>query len=78
MINFGFLLNLSLLLSIVITQLIIWTIDGTIIKIFINLLNFRKMYTGFDRNGPYSYDDLVKSMENDMNINIWQKSTREK
>ena len=49
MIKFGFLMNLTFLLCIVITQLLIWILDGTMLKTFINLINIRKMYDGIEK-----------------------------
>ena len=48
MIKLGFLMNLTFLLCIMITQLLIWVLDGTLLKAIINLLNIRKSYDGFE------------------------------
>ena len=44
----GFLLNMTFLLCFVLTQLLIWVLDGTIVRTFAELINMRPYV--FDRN----------------------------
>ena len=62
MIKLGFLMNLTFLLCIMITQLLIWVLDGTLLKAIINLLNIRKMYDGFELSKSQQ-TDLINHME---------------
>ena len=62
MIKLGFLMNLTFLLCIIITQLLIWVLDGTLLKAIINLLNIRKMYDGFELSKSQQ-TDLINHME---------------
>ena len=67
-------MNLTFLLCIVITQLLIWILDGTFLKTVINLLNIRKTYPGMDRHNLEK--ELVKNLESSLNMNMFQRSTR--
>ena len=72
MIKLGFLMNLTFLLCIVVTQLLIWVVDGTLLKTIINLLNIRKQYSTNDRNSMEK--DLMRNLESMMNGNIFHKT----
>ena len=62
MIKLGFLMNLTFLLCIMITQLLIWVLDGTLLKAIINLLNIRKSYDGFELSKTQQ-TELINYME---------------
>ena len=75
MIKLGFLMNLTFLLCIIITQLLIWVLDGTLLKAIINLLNIRKMYDGFELSKSQQ-TDLINYMESQLTINIFHTSQK--
>ena len=75
MIKLGFLMNLTFLLCIIITQLLIWVLDGTLLRAIINLLNIRKMYDGFELS-KNQQTDLINYMESQLTINIFHTSQK--
>ena len=75
MIKLGFLMNLTFLLCIIITQLLIWVLDGTLLRAIINLLNIRKMYDGFELSKSQQ-TDLINYMESQLTINIFHTSQK--
>ena len=68
-------MNLTFLLCIIITQLLIWVLDGTLLKAIINLLNIRKMYDGFELSKSQQ-TDLINYMESQLTINIFHTSQK--
>ena len=58
----GFLLNLTFLLCFIFTQILIWLLDGTLVRTFAELLNMK----------PYIFDkNLLKSLTNQTSSNIY-------
>jgi len=55
----GFLLNLTFLLCFIVTQLLIWLLDGTLIHTVAQLLNIRPF--GHPRGKP---DQLLRALQN--------------
>ena len=75
MIKLGFLMNLTFLLCIVITQALIWLLDGTILRTIIQTLNIKKMYAGMERAEKQNRQmQLLKNIEQSLSINIFQAS----
>ena len=69
MIKLGFLMNLTFLLCIVITQLLIWVLDGTFLKTLLNLLNIRKQHSSHDK--VQLEKELMRNLESMLNVNIF-------
>ena len=75
MIKLGFLMNLTFLLCIIITQLLIWVVDGTFLKTLLNLLNIRKNYQGIDKNSMEK--EMMRNLESMFNGNIFHKTFKQ-
>lgn len=63
----GFLLNVTFLLCFVVTQLLVWLIDGTLVKTFAELLNMK----------PFLFDkSALKSLANQTSSSIFHYNPR--
>jgi hypothetical protein len=64
----GFLLNVTFLLCFIVTQLLIWLLDGTLIRTMAELLNIRPFASIFERNS-------LKSLSNQTVASIYHNLT---
>lgn len=63
----GFLLNLTFLLCFIVTQVLIWLLDGTLIKTFAELLNMK----------PFLFDKgQLSNLENQTSSQIYHNHNR--
>eukprot|EP00347_Sterkiella_histriomuscorum_P016600 403352566 len=65
----GFLLNLTFLLCFIVTQLLIWLLDGTLVRTFAELLNMKPFI--FDKEG------LLRNLSNQTAASIYHYDYRE-
>ena len=78
MIKLGFIMNLTFLLCIVITQLLIWLLDGTLFRVFVQLLNIRKIQDGIDSDSRVSKQmQFLRSIEEHLTMNFQHTSTKD-